>query len=108
MMELHSTPLHHSADLADPFDFCIHKNQLILAKQLIKHGASVNATPLRKGETPLHSTCHGFQVTNLDLIELLLVEGADPNAQDVVGRTPLMYTIPLSPSAAKYLLNWPT
>jgi hypothetical protein len=108
MLSGEGTPLHHSADLADPFDFSTHKKQLILAKQLIEHGANVNAALSRKGETPLHSACHGHQVTNLDFIEFLLAEGADPNAQDHVGRTPLMYTVAHGPSAAKYLLNWPT
>jgi hypothetical protein len=31
------------ADLADPFDYSTHVNQLILAKQLVEHGANVNA-----------------------------------------------------------------
>jgi hypothetical protein len=47
-------------------------------------------------------------VTNLDFAELLLEAGADPNAQDHLGNTPLMHTIPNAPSAAKYLLNWPS
>jgi hypothetical protein len=47
-------------------------------------------------------------VTDLDFIELLLRKGADPNAQDHSGRTPLMYTFPDAPGAAKFLLNWPT
>jgi hypothetical protein len=103
------TPLHHSADLADPFDYSTHKKQLTLAKQLIEHGANINAALSREGETPLHSACHGGCVTNLDFLEFLLTEGADPNAQDRdTGRTPLMYTIPHAPGAAKYLLNWPT
>jgi hypothetical protein len=109
MLSGEGTPLHHSADLADPFDYSTHEKQLILAKQLIDHGANVNAALSRKGETPLHSACHGGCVTNLDFLEFLLTEGADPNAQDRdMGRTPLMYTIPHGPSAAKYLLKWPT
>jgi ankyrin repeat protein len=47
-------------------------------------------------------------VTNLDFIELLLKNGADPNAQDRRELTPLMYTVPDAPGAAKFLLNWPT
>jgi ankyrin repeat protein len=47
-------------------------------------------------------------VTNLDFIKLLLKKGADPNAQDHRGVTPLMSTAKFAPGAAKFLLNWPT
>jgi hypothetical protein len=88
------TPLHHVADLADPFDYSTHESQLILAKQLIEHGANVNAVSTPQRKTPLHNACFSGNVTNLDFVELLLEEGADPNAQDQLGETPLMYTIP--------------
>jgi ankyrin repeat protein len=95
--------------MADPSDYSTHENQLILAKQLIAHGANVNAVTRPEGETPLHSACHGCNVTNLDFVELLLKEGADPNAQDHTrGLTPLMITTPYAPGAAKFLLNWST
>jgi hypothetical protein len=102
------TPLHDLTDLAAPSDFSTHVNQLILAKQLIEHGASVNAVSRRYGCTPLHTACFANAVTNLDFVELLLNEGADANAQDCKGRTPLMVTTPDAPGAAKFLLNWPT
>jgi hypothetical protein len=95
------------ADLADFSDYATHENQLILAKELIEHGANVNAV-MNKGETPLHHACCTSAVTNLDFVELLLEEGADPNAQDHFGLTPLMFTIPDALGAAKFLLNWTT
>jgi hypothetical protein len=52
--------------------------------------------------------CFSGNVTNLDFVELLLEEGADPNAQDDQGLSPLMHTSPGAPGAAKFLLNWPT
>jgi hypothetical protein len=101
------TLLHYSADLADPSDYSTHENQLILAKQLIENGANVNALSM-VDMTPLHRACYAGMVTNLDFIQLLLKKDADPNAQDHLGSTPLMYTTPYAPGAAKFLLNWPT
>jgi hypothetical protein len=106
--ELRETPLYYLADLADPFDYSTHENQVILAKQLIEHGANVNAVSIPQGQTALHKACYAGNVTNLDFIELLSVEGADPNVQDHLGLTPLEYTTPYSSGAAKFLLNWPT
>jgi hypothetical protein len=94
--------------LADSSDYSTHVNQLILAKQLIGHGANVNAISIPYGMTPLHRACHAGTVTNLDIVELLLVEGADPNAQDRSGKTALMCTVEVAPGAAKFLLSWPT
>jgi hypothetical protein len=105
--EPRETPLHHLAHHLDPFDYSTHVNQLILAKQLIEHGANINAVSNPHGKTPLHYACFEGNVTNLDFIEYLLEEGADPNAQEITGLTPLMHTIPNAPGAAKFLLNWP-
>jgi hypothetical protein len=106
--EARATPLHYLAELADPSDYPTHEIQLILARQLIEHGANVNAVSIPQDRTPLYNTCTGGNVTNLDFVQLLLKEGADPNAQDHLGMTPLMYTVPEAPGAAKFLLNWPT
>jgi hypothetical protein len=105
--ETRETPLRYLADLADLFDYSTHEKQLILAKQLVEHGASVNAVSIPDGDTALHRACNARNVTNLDFIEYLLEAGADPNAQTCQGLTPLMHTTPYSPGAAKFLLNWP-
>jgi ankyrin repeat protein len=106
--EVGETPLHHLIDLAAPNDYSTHVNQLILAKQLIEHGANVNAVSIPHDCTPLHRACSEGVVTNLDFVELLLKESADPNAQDTLGVTPLMYTNSFAPGAARFLLNWPS
>jgi hypothetical protein len=110
--EKRDTPLNHLADMVDPSDYSTHENLLILAKQLIDHGADVNAVSIPHGKMSLHFACYGGNVTNLDFVELLLEKGADPNAQDHMGLTPLMSTTRCTtgdaPGAAKFLLNWPT
>jgi hypothetical protein len=102
------TPLDDVSFLADAFDYSTHEKQLILAKQLIEHGANVNAVSIPDGRTPLHKACFSGNVTNLDFVELLLEAGADPNAQDHLGTTPLVGTIPNAHGAAEFLLSWPT
>jgi hypothetical protein len=57
------TPLHDLADLVDPVDYSTHESQLILAKQLIVHGANVNGLSIPQGETPLHEACTWGNVT---------------------------------------------
>jgi hypothetical protein len=106
--EMRFSPLHHLADLTDPFDYSTHVNQLILAKELIERGANVNAVSSPHGVSPLHIACSSRNVTNLDFVEYLLEEGADRNALDHLHRTPLMDTMPFAPGAAKFLLKWPT
>jgi hypothetical protein len=104
------TLLHHLACMADPtsIDYSTHENQLTLGRQLIEHGANVNAGAYSNGITPLHNACHSSTTTNLDFIQLLLENGADPNTQNHKGMTPLMYTIKMAPGAAKFPLEWPT
>jgi hypothetical protein len=102
------TPLHNLGELVAYNKYSTHENQLVLAKQLIEHGANVNAVSSPQRETPLHKACSWDVVTNLDFVELLLTKGADPNAQDHLGLTPLMYTTDFAPGVAKFLLNWPT
>jgi hypothetical protein len=108
------TPLHLLSGLTDPSDHSTHKKQLILARQLIEHGANVSALSIPQGDTPLHDACYAVNVTNLDFVELFLKKGADPNARNHMGLTPLMCTTTGSnvdayaPGAAKFLLNWPT
>jgi hypothetical protein len=62
------TLIHMLADMVDPFDYSTHVNQLILAKQLVEHGANVNAVESADGRTALHMACFSGNVTNLDLL----------------------------------------
>jgi len=55
-------------------------------EQLIQDGANVNERDTDRGNTPIHWACAGG---HLDAIEMLLEYGADVNAQNKHGRTPL-------------------
>lgn len=102
-----STPLHWIAESADGSRKTSMKNQMLLGQQLIDAGANVNARAERGlGKvTPLHRACHSAVTTNIDFIKLLLANGADPNAKNDLGETPLMHSMPFSPGAAKCLLQ---
>jgi hypothetical protein len=104
------TLLDHLAFLADTkrSDNSIQENQLKIGRQLIEHGANVNAVTFPNSNTPLHLACDSTTTTNLDFIQLLLENGADPNAQDHLGRTPLMYTLSWAPGAANFMLGCST
>ncbi|RSL63196.1 hypothetical protein CEP54_005331 [Fusarium duplospermum] len=56
-------------------------------KAMLEAGASVNATGPRLGSTPLHIVAGKNRV--LKAVQLLIEHGADPNAKDNHGRTPL-------------------
>jgi hypothetical protein len=103
-----STPLHCLIQLSDPSKENTLENQCILAKQLIEAGANVNARAQRcLGKvTPLHTACSTWNCTNLDFIQLLLDNGANPNAKDSAGTTSLHYIGPNAPGAAKFLLTY--
>lgn len=58
-----------------------------IIKALIEKKADVNAKHLRNGMTPLHIAC--LRGDDPELINLLLVNGANINAKDYRGRTPL-------------------
>jgi ankyrin repeat protein len=98
-----STPLHWLGELYDPSKEHTLDNQCILAKQLIEAGANVNARA--QGSLDSHA-CSTANCTNLDFIQLLLDHGANPNAKDSTGATPLHWTMGNAPGAAKLLLTY--
>jgi hypothetical protein len=106
--DMRSTMLHWLAEAADPNDIKVQENQLILGRLLIRRGANVNSVTYPHSATPLFNACHSANTTNLDFIQLLLDNGANPNIQNFLGESPLMCTVQMAPSAAKLLMEWPT
>jgi uncharacterized protein len=68
-----------------PLHSAAASRQVVIARLLLEHGASVNATQ-QGGFTPLHEAAQNGQV---DMIKLLLEFEADPNQVCTDGRTPL-------------------
>lgn len=79
------TPLHHACA----------RGHLTCVRMLLLAGARVSATDLRE-QTPLHYSVKQQQrglnlaLSHLEVIELLLASGSDPNAIDNEGRTALV------------------
>jgi ankyrin repeat protein len=103
-----STALHWIAEMNDPNKRITYSNQVFLAKQLLEHGANVNARAAKAHArcSPLFRACHSAVATNLELIQLFLDHGADPNLPNDFGETPLMCTLTNAPGAAKFLLEY--
>lgn len=73
------TPLHVAA----------RAGSLATAILLLNHGADVHALDCCNKTTPLHNAVINSSPAGLDLINILLARGADVNARDNSGRTPL-------------------
>jgi len=83
--------LDHGADLnavdveqGNAIHFAAGAGQVEIARLLVSRGADVKSVNRRSGETALH-----FAVTKVDMITFLVANGADLNALDHQGRTPL-------------------
>jgi ankyrin repeat protein len=77
---------------------------------LLEHGANVAAQERQTGWTPLHAACtgggRGAARQQIAGVRRLLIEhGADVNALDARGRTPLFYAVTETPDVAEFLLD---
>lgn len=102
-----STPLHWVAEMSDAFDPITNDNQVRCATILLDAGANINAPAehLLGHVTPLHRAMHSAIYTNLQLIQLFMDRGADPNALDSDRDTPMMHTLGAAAPAALYVLE---
>ena len=67
--------------------FAAFSGRIEIVKLLLSRGANVNVNSGSEGATPLHQVIGGG--AQHDLIKLLVAEGADLNARDKSGLTPL-------------------
>ncbi len=58
---------------------------------LVKAGANPTGRGRSTANTPLHYAASAWGIQNVDMVKALLAYGADPNARNVYGSTPLMW-----------------
>lgn len=83
-------------------DFAAIHGRPEIADLLIAFGANMNAKDNHCGETPLHyaiSFCQQASRIHLEIVQLLIDRGADVNATDSSGLTPLDYAKLYAPNS---------
>jgi ankyrin repeat protein len=76
-------------NLSTPLHEAVYANNFQLTLSLIEKGANVNSHDSDFDYTPLHIACGGFgEFASPELVEYLIQQGADLNAQDGFGKTP--------------------
>lgn len=77
-----------------PLDYAAMHGRADQADLLIAFGANLNAKDNFFGETPLHyaiAACLEAPLSHLEVAQLLIDRGADVNARDIQGLTPMDY-----------------
>jgi ankyrin repeat protein len=85
-LQRHPTALHVKTKLEEtPLHYCVIENRVDLAMELIAIGADVNCVEFA-GNSPL---MHAIQLSYAEMIDLLILSGADFNIKNNCGETAL-------------------
>ena len=95
-------PYYAEENLDDQLIEAIRNNDLSKCKTLISQGANVNAKEIRFQWTPLHWAA---SEDHLEMTELLVENGADINATNIDGETPVK--LASDPRVTEFLINYP-
>ncbi|XP_078614499.1 uncharacterized protein LOC144883759 isoform X2 [Branchiostoma floridae x Branchiostoma japonicum] len=86
--EVSAKPAGDSETNAEAFLAAIRSSDIRKIQRIIEKGNDINAKLLPDGSTPLHLACReGFH----DVVDYLIVKGADINIRDSAGKTALQY-----------------
>jgi hypothetical protein len=77
-------------------NIALHTRRLATSRVLIEHGANLKLSP--HGEHLVNAVIYNLR--DVDILELMLQHGADPNQADVSGATPLYYALTMCDSGA--------
>ena len=79
-----------------PLHLAVNEMHVDCVKLLVESGANVKIKSKEEGKTPLHELAWGRQEdaqSEKEICEILLAAGADVNAENDIGATPLVYAI---------------
>ncbi|CAH0549306.1 unnamed protein product [Brassicogethes aeneus] len=86
-----------------PLMFAVYKNHTETVEFLINQGADVNLRGSKDNRTALHVAA---ATGNIEMSNVLVSNGADINAQDINGYSPLMFAVDNNhPETAEFLIN---
>lgn len=106
----HNADVHAKSDSfgSTPLNEAVFVEKYEIVKLLIEHGSDVNNHSDEDGSTPLHEACRNSE-SDLRIVKFLMKNGADVNAPDFKGRTPLMNELTcdfLDKNILKFLLKY--
>uniref|UniRef100_A0A6C0IJD6 Uncharacterized protein n=1 Tax=viral metagenome TaxID=1070528 RepID=A0A6C0IJD6_9ZZZZ len=92
-----------------PFMVALRYGQLEVVRLLIEYGADVNMSEKPSGNTPLHLALEMPNVNNIEIVQLLLSRGSNPNTPNNYGVTPIQLAQQIgNTDIVNIIERWPT